>query len=341
MSDLSQEKVRKANLKILKVFISYSRTGTDRAVAGLLANALRGLGIEPLYDEGLYAGANLGEQVSDHIREADVFLLLLTNRSEASLWVNQEIGFAKALYKPIIPVLMDESVEVGGMLRGMRLFECSNWFSSKFSTKRLKADIEEAINQQAELPPIVIPSEMKRTEVMIECLNGVYEQLEKDKNLRLRLYEQSALSIFSVDGETPSSYDSRYWALLCEQRTAMEKLIHHERVETRLHMWPFTRKYDVNAMRQRTRIVHEWLTSDHPETLKVCIGEHNGPNTLAVEDQFAFEGLRTSSSGEYTYTLHWRHPSLKIKMCFSNFNSDSSWMPPSEAAKRLGEITNK
>ena len=315
----------------MKVFISYARAGADRATAGLLARALESVGVKPLFDEGLAAGAYLGDTVSELIRSADVLALLLTKNSASSLWVNQEVGFARALRKPIIPIKLEEDVEAQGMLRGTRQFECSDWFAQG-SLQRLKSDIDSAVSETNPLPD-VIPTEKERTHRVIERLRSIHESLMADESLQLRLYERSALSIFSVAGEAPPKYDTDYWRLLCKQRSSMEKLVDHERVETRLHMWPATRMYDRQAMQSRVNTLTKWLEdSAHPKNLRVLVQRHDGPNTLAVENHFAFEGLRTTEGGEYMYTLEWRYPSPKIATCFVDFYGDA-WNAPPEAAK--------
>jgi len=349
---------------LIKVFISYSRTDEDRAIAGLLVNALEKEGIITLYDEALYSGSSIADSVAEYMREADVILLILTNNSENSKWVNQELGFASALYKKIIPIRITSSTEPLGLIYGYRPFECLNWFSHEYSIKRLLTNISKAVEEKNPAP-IVIQNEMERTREIINRLNQIIKQLGQGNNQdnqdscrlnsssgsngstkqnqentngsntdKIQLYERSTLSIFSIDSTL--GYNSHYLELLCQQRSVMEDLISNKMVETRLHICPHARQYTTGVKKQRFEKLLEWLEKT-PENsnLKIRIDmEHRGPNTLAVRNNFALEGLQTRSDSEYEYTLSWRYPSEKIEYCFYDFNKED-WICPQEAARKL------
>ena len=56
----------------------------------------------------------------DAIQQCDLFILLWSHHAEASEWVSQEIGIAKAYGRPIIPVSLQESAVPSGFLRGTK-----------------------------------------------------------------------------------------------------------------------------------------------------------------------------------------------------------------------------
>ena len=66
----------------MKVFISYSRSKKDRAIAGLLAQVLSDRGLETYYDERQTRGTSAPEHVGEDLREADAVIVLLTKSSE-------------------------------------------------------------------------------------------------------------------------------------------------------------------------------------------------------------------------------------------------------------------
>lgn len=65
------------------------------------------------------AGANLLEKVRSEIRSSDWIVVLLTNAGHASVYVHQEIGFALAEKKLVIPIVTPEIARENlGMLNG-------------------------------------------------------------------------------------------------------------------------------------------------------------------------------------------------------------------------------
>jgi len=88
-----------------KIFISYSEA--DRNKMNTLRNAIKKKdGLDPIVvAERSRVGQNLADKVKDCMHEADCLMPILTRESINSQWVNQEIGFAEALKRPIIPLV--------------------------------------------------------------------------------------------------------------------------------------------------------------------------------------------------------------------------------------------
>lgn len=87
-----------------RVFISYSHT--DRQTVQRLVRVLSNTGILPMWDDDLLPGSGFSEQIQSFIRNSHVFLPVLTPASAERPWLHQEIGFALALGKPILPVAL-------------------------------------------------------------------------------------------------------------------------------------------------------------------------------------------------------------------------------------------
>lgn len=97
-----------------KVFISYSTD--DMNLVNELTNNFRKMGIE-VYVAGYYPelGESLPNKIERNIDSSDAMVVLLTRMGARSAWVQQEIGFAKAKNKLIIP-LVDEGEKIKGFI---------------------------------------------------------------------------------------------------------------------------------------------------------------------------------------------------------------------------------
>lgn len=324
----------------MKVFISYSRTDRDQAIAGLLSQLLRARGVLVYFDEGQTRGVRITKLVGNDLRDCDAMIVLLTDQSESSPWVNQEIGFASALYKPVLPVLISNNIPTTGWLTGVHTVEVNNWFRENIADGIID-DLSDLKEKSGEPPPSIIVGEVERTRIIIEKIKDFRRSIKKYSGKTINLYERSALSIFSVGSKTAPSYPPHYWEKLVEQRAEMEELLRHERVKLWLHMWPESRAYNSKARKQRLSDVKSWL-ENYPDDgrVRVKIKRHPGPNMFAIEGESAFEGLRPAPGNEYTYTLVWRPPSRKLSACFDKI-ANGAWLRPADAAKALRKQEKK
>lgn len=92
----------------MKIFVSYSATDNDfvrKIVNGIRSDAV---GVH-WWDESKQLGQNCWEQIFGWIDEADLVLAIITGKVlERGLAVGNEIGYAKAKGKEIIPLITDE-----------------------------------------------------------------------------------------------------------------------------------------------------------------------------------------------------------------------------------------
>jgi len=94
----------------IKVFISHSTE--DMSLIRQLENHLDINGLEPIIAEDILTpGAVLREKFQAKIREANIFLVLLTENSINSNWVMEETNYALQIGKATIP-LKEESVKI-------------------------------------------------------------------------------------------------------------------------------------------------------------------------------------------------------------------------------------
>lgn len=86
------------------VFVSHA--SKDRDTASRLSAILDSIDLAAfVYEDYQVAGQNRFEVIRNRITECPYFVLLLTRSARASQWVNQEIGFAAAMEKVIIPLV--------------------------------------------------------------------------------------------------------------------------------------------------------------------------------------------------------------------------------------------
>ena len=87
-----------------KIFLSHS--GSDKNWINLIVLAAKSAGIMVyLYEHDIRPGIPIADKIKQSIRQSDAMVVLLTNNSQFSPYVQQEIGFAEAHNKPIIPLV--------------------------------------------------------------------------------------------------------------------------------------------------------------------------------------------------------------------------------------------
>ena len=87
-----------------KVFLSHS--STDKAWIEWIAANTRAIGVDVyLYEHDPQPGTYIASKIQQAIQGSDALLVLLTQNSQFSPYVQQEIGFAQASKKLIIPLV--------------------------------------------------------------------------------------------------------------------------------------------------------------------------------------------------------------------------------------------
>ena len=143
------------------VFLSHS--SRNRKLVIDIRNELKEAGIGVyLAEEYPQPGKNLPQKILNNIKSADCMVVLLTDTGVRSQFVNQEIGAARALNKPIIP-MVEKKVKrkVGGLLAGLELIifdkakpeQAINEVSSYVS--RLKLSLESKMKEREDILKIL------------------------------------------------------------------------------------------------------------------------------------------------------------------------------------------
>ena len=119
----------------MRVFISYSRE--DEAIAHLLAYILTTHGVRCDIDRALPTGEYFDSNLKKMIENADIVLLVLTNCSATSAWVNQEIGYAIAHGKRIWPIAFEANIKPQAMLSTTQSYSLLDWVNPSDTIERL------------------------------------------------------------------------------------------------------------------------------------------------------------------------------------------------------------
>ena len=102
-----------------KVFISYSTRDLTRTRQ--VKDLLEAAGAQVFVAKySVPPGAELAPKIFSSIQACDLFVLLWSHHAKKSEWVPQEIGIARGLNKPIIPVVLHQSTELPGFLKGIK-----------------------------------------------------------------------------------------------------------------------------------------------------------------------------------------------------------------------------
>jgi len=86
--------------------IFFSHSGADGQWAGWIADAAKKGGIAVyLFEHDARPGVQIAQKIKAAISNSDALVVLLTPRSHSSAYVQQEIGYAEAQTKLIIPLV--------------------------------------------------------------------------------------------------------------------------------------------------------------------------------------------------------------------------------------------
>lgn len=87
------------------IFISYSRKDTD--YAHTLADSLQSMGLTVWIDARVDYGSQWPHEIQTQLDSCDAFILIMSPRSFASEWVQNELQRAKRKLKPVFPLLLE------------------------------------------------------------------------------------------------------------------------------------------------------------------------------------------------------------------------------------------
>lgn len=171
------------------VFVSYGRE--SMAIAKALASDIRALGHEAWFDQELTGGQAWWDQILSTVRNCDVFVFVLTPQSLHSIACMGEYGYAAALRRPILPVLVADGVSTNllpPVLSQIQFVDYRN--QDRDSALRLARALA-TIQRPGPLPdPLPEPPD-----VPISYLGGITAQIETRSTLS---YEQQSAVVVDL-----------------------------------------------------------------------------------------------------------------------------------------------
>jgi TIR domain-containing protein len=169
----------------MKVFLSYNRA--DAVMAKSIADDVESLGHTVWYDREISGGQSWWNAILRQIRESDLFILAMTQKSLNSEACRAEFDYAERLNKRIMPVLCHAEVRINllppELMKIQFVDYCAQDKNAAFALVRALQHLPEAVPPpQSEVPEPAVPQ---------SYLGGLRVQIERATPLTLP--EQSAL----------------------------------------------------------------------------------------------------------------------------------------------------
>jgi hypothetical protein len=128
-----------------KIFVSYP--SKDLQEVDLVGNFLCYAGTELFIAEHSVRPAEaLVPKIVAAIKECDLFLLLWNSHSIESSWVQQEIGVAAGAGKPILPLVLEQSLDLPAFLAGIKYIRVHD--DPEHALSLLKATVFERVKKK-------------------------------------------------------------------------------------------------------------------------------------------------------------------------------------------------
>jgi len=268
----------------MKIFISYCHE--DEAIAHLLGYIFRQHKIECFIDRSLKAGTRFDTALQEMIRSSDAVLVLFTEATQSSAWVNQEIGFAMACGKVIWPLVMAENVKLEGMLATFQWYSLFDWTNPERTVKNLISGLKETgrgIQNHESHKKLgfdrVITGKIERTKFIIERFTHLLQKPAR----RITIYSQAAFSTFAVSDDPmykeAGQHSDEYINLLLNERKLFHQLVVRPTTTFKMLLWP-VRSYEQKYLAIRFKALLAWMN----EVKNLLILIFYVPTTLGLID---------------------------------------------------------
>lgn len=130
------------------IFISYSTKDGEpaRRLHSYLAQIQS---VSVFLSESSLILGSLSDALVQKIKDSDLFIVLYSKNSQASNYVQQEIGVAKGNQKLIIPILLDQDAKPDAMLQGLSYISLYDEEKRNMQLPRLYAYIGQESQRKA------------------------------------------------------------------------------------------------------------------------------------------------------------------------------------------------
>ncbi len=288
----------------MSVFLSYAHE--DEAMALLLSYILNDKGIDCLIDQRLAGGERLEGSIQSMIKKCEVFLVLLTQSSIKSAWVNQEIGYAAGCGKMIWPLAVHRDIKPEGMVESMTSYSLFNWSSASETVNKLVAALEIAFDK-ANLVDFqnvlglehIIHGKLERRHFMNSRLHDLLVTKKP-----IELYMQAAFSLFA--GSQQGEHDgqsSEEIEIGMLQKKLLIQLVEQPTTQLKLIIWPY-RDYSKKQLQSRYINLLDWMNGSlSNKNIEFLCADYEGANKFVVKNNFSIEGYKKHPTTGYDYTI--------------------------------------
>jgi hypothetical protein len=300
-----------------RVFISYSRQ--NYALAEKLANRLRELKFEPVWDKTNPPGLPFLEEIKKQIAHAHLFIPLLTHESGHSNWVNHEIGYAMGRNVPVLPLSLGKLPE--GMVAAVQA-EIADKVEDLFP-RLTRIRINQLVRSAQTIAVYECADLVEaRTDAIINHCKEI-ETFSAEQAQPIR--HQAAFGSFSLPSNPRDPlWNSRYNGLaqgrtqhritqLSQERTLLEE--YALRFGCDLILYPNLSHLSKIATETRIQILKKFLQKmlDARANARVVFDESAlGQNLLIVGDWFSAESITPQREG-YRHTTITCHAPTVLK----------------------------
>ncbi|MDO4808201.1 MAG: toll/interleukin-1 receptor domain-containing protein, partial [Coriobacteriales bacterium] len=111
------------------IFVSYAHADDD--VVMPIISALAEEGYRVWYDAGIQAGSAFPDYIAGHVHDCECFLMLISRASLASDWCRNEVNYAIASRKKILPVYLEDVELPRGLEIQLGTVQALFWYAYK------------------------------------------------------------------------------------------------------------------------------------------------------------------------------------------------------------------
>lgn len=334
-----------------RVFLSYAKN--DKDDARLIFRRLRNLGLRPIWDEHTPAGWRFLDEIKKKIDHSHVFIPFLTPKSQQSIWVNHEIGYAMGRNVPVLPVSLGPLPE--GMARELEAVVAKDM---KALLRRLTMDRIKRLVKNADPAAVYECADLTdaRTDEIIkhckqvEAFDEIIEHCKQDKARKGKHHRQplrhvAAFGSFSI----PSDADADEWngrdkrlsldrrKRLSEERRELEA--HAKKFGCHLVLYPTLKKLTNKRIEARKKLLQSFLHSirEAGTPVRVAFDKRGlNENLIIVGDWFLVESFAPREEG-YRHTTITTHAPTVLKRieAFDRQFAKCNWLSAEKAIRRL------
>jgi hypothetical protein len=309
-----------------RIFISYSHSHDDAAMANQVAAHLKAIGARPMYDKDILVSMRFSEEIRWRVSCAHIFVCILTAQSQHSSWVISELGYAMGVGVPVLPLSLDELP--AGLAHEIHAIEIDRGLSdlaAKLTPETLDDVVDEA---------------RATTKASFECADRIRQRSEmlvrETKRLHryaksyLRVRQRGAFSSFSVPdapADDPLWTEHILWAklgveerkALREERLELEKHATHAGCDLIIDPYVLTEdwtsptrslrpKYPPEATVARLEVLRHFLEVQSSDRCAVCIHRGQIESNLTILDNWlAAEAVVPHYKSGFRQTIFTRH----------------------------------